>query len=797
MDLIRSHDVEARQVTSLSSALRVDKQKQQLSFFVERSTPHATVLLDFEKPEFINSAKYEGAPQVLMDIAWSNDGKSFYRVHGLKHENHGTIKEYFFPLIEAKFLQIHLYQEGGFIHKNEIRQFHLGFRSQAKFKASAEFDRLWVAANLADRRNDYGWASPVREKNESDTIDIDLGASFFVREINLKSVSDEYNFFPNAFELQLSEDNAVWQTVASEDKFLAAPGSWHAWSFSAVKARYVRVQIEKQAHYKKGEYQSKIIDIAVLAEPESVYAFSKENKNPARMASENISGSVLLAANNISAPNRVVQSNDVRLRNATTEYRGIMQFARDNEAAQEKAVQGNDSRLRMATEASPGIVQLAKDGEDRENAVVQGSDARIKHATQDSYGIVQLAKEGEAKSGVVVQASDARLKPASTESFGIVSLARDGENAAGKAVQGNDSRLRAATQSWPGIIQLAQHGEIAGTKGVAADDPRLAEGSESHKGRVQFARKGEIADLKAVQSSDPRLHAATEENMGVVQFSRSGVSVGGRAVQANDSRLSDAREAKPHHHAEYAMHGHELNSHTGNLHIKCANNTPDVNLVSAPIDPKIPLNVENTNGTSAVFSGAVVFSAEGVASTHIAKTAPAIQASSREAAAAVLVSANSFALHVPRSFAGLNGSGLAIRAEGKVEVDGQLLVKNSPCIAVSLPKASNEAFVEGDLVTIENGVAAKMRSENQTFVGVVTKNAAIELEASTAAIKVSVAGIVPLRVFGQVKAGDKLVLNPSQPGTCKVGQGQEKVFAVALDTSTNDREKQVLAILTK
>ncbi|HRP69226.1 MAG TPA: discoidin domain-containing protein, partial [Turneriella sp.] len=493
-----------------------------VALHIERSVPHVTVLLDFEKQIFTNSITYECSAFVLIDILWSNDGKSFYRTHGITHENRGDIKKFSFPLIGARYFQVHLYQEGGLLHKNEVRRFEIGFLSQAKVRASTELDRLWVADNLTDRREDYGWASKVHEKDEGDTIDVDLGALFFVKEIQLKSIADEFNFFPVAFQLQLSEDNAVWHTLASEDRFYAGPTTWHAWWFAPTRARYARVQINKHAHYKKGEYQSKILDIAVLAEPEAYSAIGKERDNFTRMASENIAGLVLLSPNNISAPNRVVQSNDSRLRNATTEYRGIMQFARDNEAAQEKAVQGNDSRLRTATEVNPGIVQLAKSGEDRELTAVQGSDVRLKQATQDSVGIVQLAKDGEAKPGVVVQGNDVRLKSASHNSFGLVQLAKDGETTQGKVIQASDFRLRTASQSWPGIIQIAAHSEIASNKAVAADDPRLQEGDESHKGGVQFARKGEIADLKAVQASDPRLHTATEENIGVVQFARSG-----------------------------------------------------------------------------------------------------------------------------------------------------------------------------------------------------------------------------------------------------------------------------------
>ena len=797
MDLTRSRSAAVAHVHSLSEALKVERHGDSLAVHIERTAPQCTMRLDFETANFVNHLRYDSALHVLADVFWSDDGKRFYRVHGVRHESHGETREFAFPLVDARFIQVNLYQEGGSVHKSDLRKFQVGFVSRAKLSASSELDRLWTAENLIDRREDYGWASVAREKNDPDFVHVDLNDLYFVSEIQLKAVRDEYNFFPQAFQLQLSEDGGVWHTMQSEDHFIAASGVWHAWRFAGTRARYFRLQIDKHAHYKKGEYQSKILDLAIVAEADSSSQRGANVPAAQRMASENVPGAVLLAANNIAAASRVVQSNDARLRNASTEYRGIMQFARDNEAAQEKAVQGSDSRLKTATELAPGIVQLAKNGESRAAAAVQGNDARLSLATQDAPGIVQLAKEGETRTGVALQASDSRLKAASVEKAGIVTLARDGEDHAGKAVQGNDSRLRLGAQAWPGILQLAGHGEIASSRAVAADDPRLIEADEARKGRVQFARKGESADLKAVQASDPRLQPSSEENKGVVQFARNGVSALGQAVQSTDSRLADAREPKVHTHSEYAKAEHEFNSHSGNLHMRRAAKTVAADAITPSFDINLPLLVENSQGLAASFTGGVVLSADGTASYHVSKTAPAIQASSRDQSAATLISASAYALHLPKSVPGLKGSEKAIHAEGHVQIDGSINLKGGACVTVALPRASNEAFVDGDLVAIENGVAAKMRNESQVCVGIVVKSGGVQLESGAVAVRVAVAGVVSLRVYGVVKAGDRLVLNGAQPGTCKPGQGSEKTVAIALEAANSDREKQVLGILVR
>lgn len=797
MDITRSRSATAAQVRSLSPSLTVLSQGGSVSFQIERTAPHCSAVVEYDSPAWLNRLQFESSLHVLADIAWSDDGVHFFRVHGVRHESRGDTREFYFPLTVAKFLQVHFYQEGGPVHASELRNFQTKFHSQVQLKASSESDRLWTAANLVDRREDYGWASVIREKNEPEEVQLDFGGLYFIDGVQMKAVADELNYFPSAFQIQLSEDGNLWQTLHSEDHFFTASACWNAWSFNPTRARWVKIAINKSAHYKKGEYQSKILDIAVSAVAARWIQNDQQAPASLRMASENVPGAVLLAGNGIAAPSRVIQSDDSRLRNASTEYRGIMQFARDNEVSQEKAVQANDSRLKAATTLAPGIVQLAKNGEVRAGAAVQADDARLARTSTEAPGIVQLANDRESRAGVAVQGSDSRLKGASTDAAGIVTLAQDGEVAAGKAVQANDSRLRLATQAWPGIVLLAQAGEIASAKAVAADDPRLIEADESHKGRVQLARHGEVIEKRAVQANDPRLATATEENRGIVQFSRNGVATPGQAVQATDSRLTDARRPLAHAHEEYAKTIHEFSQHTGNLQVKRSGKTALPEGFNAIADNNIPLVIENAEGVAASFNGGSVHAAETTASYHVSQTDSAIQAASRDKAAATLVSANAYALHLPRSALGVKSSEKALHAEGRVLVEGAVTIQGAQSVVVSLPRASNEAFVEGDLLTIENGVAAKMRQDAQVCVGVFTRTAGLSLERANATVRAAVSGIVSLRVFGQVKAGDRLVLNSGQPGTCRVAQGQEKIVAIALEAVQQDREKPVMSILVR
>jgi hypothetical protein len=94
----------------------------------------------------------------------------------------------------------------------------------------------------------------------------------------------------------------------------------------------------------------------------------------------------------------------------------------------------------------------------------------------------------------------------------------------------------------------------------------LKEATTTAKGIVELAEDGEDRAGVAVQGSDRRLKNATETSYGIVRLAADSESKKGFAVQANDARLFDKREPLPHTH-EYAHVRHEVNSHTGSLHI--------------------------------------------------------------------------------------------------------------------------------------------------------------------------------------------------------------------------------------
>ena len=459
--------------------------------------------------------------------------------------------------------------------------------------ASSHLDRLWVKENLVDERPEYGWSSALRPRKQEEHVTFDLGSINRVVEFRLLSKNDPETFFPEVFRVSYSEDNIAWHHLLEENGFLAEPGTWYRWRIMPVNMRYLKVSIVEGARTREGKYISQIIEVELYANAE-LHAGERTSSEPIPYASELRAGIMRLAKNGEVSEGLGVQSNDLRLREATTVSKGIVELASDGEEEPGLAVQADDRRLKYASEDLPGIVRLARDGEVRAGHVVQSNDRRLRLATDRESGLVELATDGENRPGVVVQANDRRLRPATSDMPGIVRLARDGSDRPGEAVQGNDRRLREATTELKGILRFARSGETSPEAAVQGDDPRLRMSTTETPGIVELARDGEEREGLAVQAHDTRLKSATEKRAGIVELSSLGGSMSGKAVQANDPRLQDARPPLPHTH-DYAPKEHSFDSHTGHIKLEGECGQPFDSLGAPPVNHS-PIVGVNTGG---------------------------------------------------------------------------------------------------------------------------------------------------------------------------------------------------------
>ena len=745
--------------------------------------------------------------RITISLYFSNDKESWSRI-GLQEEttNNKNTLLYTLPLSSAKYWQIVINAGDNSLDSwNSIKKIEgaLDASFPITFKSSSKPDRLWQPENLVDTREDYGWESNSTITETADWVELQFNHFFYISSIALKSTKEINNMFPKNFSILLSKDGHNWESVASEDNIIVASNCIYRWNFEPFLSKFVRIYINKQIQSKNPKYR--ILELYSYAYPDNVFAqLEKSWFNDRKLASEIIPGTVQLATFNEASPFKVVQSNDPRLKQASTEYPGISQLALDGDTKQGTVVQANDSRLKLATTENPGISQLATDGDIRPNRVVQANDSRLKIATTENPGISQLATDGDTRPNKVVQANDSRLKRATTKNEGIVRLAENGVSEANVALQSNDERLRVTSTTWHGIVQLAEHNEVLAGKAVQANDPRLQEGTEEVKGRVRFAINREKTPLKAVQANDERLELATTEKTGIVLLSSLGGNLTNTVVQANDPRLSNARVALPHTH-EYADKKHTFNSHEGTLNINVNKEISIGTSYAQPDSNLFPLSSVNEKGLAASFDGGIISKSELHTSIlSISKQKNAIEAISKESSAAVFLSETQYALTLPNKLNSLQSSGKSLLAEGEVVLSNNVVIHNAQSIVVPFTNYSTDVFTNGDAVTIKSdGKIYKITNHQDVCIGSYTTSKTNLVLGNTTGnnkpIYIAIQGILNMRVKGKVNASDLLGYVSNIPGVLQKLHINQKdyIMAIALETSENEGEKIIKCILRR
>ena len=768
-----------------------------LGIIADKTQPIDTSAQPFN--QIILSDGHQGLGKTRLSLFFSQNKASWSKIPILNIFTNGNHTIYSLPLIRAIWVQLILHNADQTLPEKISGSIKI--QSNIKIESSGSKNRLWVPENLIDGREDYGWEIlPNTQKDE--WVLLDLGRRYFINAIALRSVKEALNNFPDNFIIKLSLDKKNWEGIVQESDFLVSSFKWYYWQFFPMNARYIQINISKPQRQENKNI--KILDVDIMAKPENeVLDVSSQQTRAFFHASELIAGHVKLAEHNATKPLHVVQSDDPRLRKASTDQPGIVQLARNGQNVSGFALQANDPRVREATTEYPGIVELAHDKENTTGTVVQGSDSRLKYATNKEAGILRLANNGESIPNAAVQGNDKRLRLASTRSPGIVKLAQDGASIENAALQSNDSRLREASIQWHGLMRFAVHNEVSEKKAVQSNDPRLAEATEAKKGRIQFAKDGETRPLKAVQASDSRLSKASDKKAGIVRLAKPGQKEPDSVVRADDPRLEDVRKALPHFHSEYAPKDHTLNSHKGALNISSDTNTPELISYNISDIDSYPLSSKNKEGLSAAFSGGIVVGSDkNKAIDSYSKSNVTIRSKSKEKSAGIFFSEKAYALHLPSHLDGLSSSGLAILAEGDSLLKGRLFLEQAASITIQYTSFTDDIFAEGDILAVQkNGKIRKMRSNHEAFVGVFTHHPDFCLSRSenSKSIYINIAGLTKMRVKGKIEAGSWIGYLDDEPGVGRELHRMQKQhgFAIAMESSSKEIEKLVLCLIKK
>ena len=742
----------------------------------------------------------------------SQDGQIWepiLRESDFRHEGKETMT-WNFPLISARYIKFLFIRDKKFDegYMSAFGAFRVMVSGIVDIKVSGELDRLWVKDNLIDQRNDYGWSSPLRSRQEEEFIRLDLGSVNRVSEIRLLSRNVEDTLFPEGFHISYSEDNISWHHLMEESGFLAEPGQWYRWRFLPLNIRFIQITVFESARTREGKYLSQIIELELFASADPV---EKQDRTlpaePIPHASVLRSGIVRLGLDGEARDGVVVQGSDRRLRDATSDFKGIVELASDGEDREGVVVQGSDRRLKPASEDLAGIVRLARNGEERGLHAVQADDDRLKPATGERSGLVELADDGEDRAGVVVQGSDSRLKYATEKASGIVRLAPAGGSKPSEVVQGSDPRLRDATTETKGILRFARAGEVEPETAVQGSDPRLRLASVETPGIVELASNGEARDGVAVQGSDARLKAASADHAGIVKLAPEGAVLSGHVIQSTDPRLSDARKPLAHEH-DYAPVQHDYSSHTGTIRVESSMGKL-YNSVSPPPVEHAPVQGVN-KGEGAGLTGrsegdGVIGYGEKSGLLGLSRSGEAVRGVAGSGPGGRFLSESFYSIvagghddrEVPASDLGLWVRGLS-RFSGTIFAGKSGESLQAP-VAAFMPVRQNEVLGPGDVLvaTDEEGVLARCSQRgSRQVIGIIVEKAAIVLNPPVDYLPeqhnrsglqkpegmelVAFFGVVQLRVSaegGKIVPGDSLVAS-YQPGCCEKAGEKDSALSI-------------------
>ncbi|HNE52217.1 MAG TPA: discoidin domain-containing protein [Leptospiraceae bacterium] len=779
-------------IQNITSKGQYELEKGSLVNFIEESPTSSIAVITFQFKELssFNCIQFDSMDKEnefmpnTFRFEISDDGKIWEPI--IKEYEYSRVSKkqckWNFSMLNSAYLKMVIRlnrrtREGNF--RTAFSNFKVLIAGIEKIICSSENDRFWVKENIIDGRPDYGWSSKEKTAPGEEFLLVDLGSINRVEEIRILSKNAEETNFPETFYFYYSEDDLSWHQLHEEPQFMSEPGTWYKWKFFPTNIRFFKLLCVNNKPNSQKKYVSQIAEMEIYADAD-IITLSKKRIIAETPPYSSIMrpGLVRLAADGETKEGLVVQGNDRRLRDATTEFKGIVELATDGEDRELVVVQGNDKRLKHATENNYGLIRLAKKGESRPGLVVQSDDDRLKLATTDSPGIVELAEDGETRPGVVVQGNDKRLKKATVSEYGLVIMSELGADTPGKVLTADDPRLKKATTEKEGIVRFASNGEESAMSAVQGNDKRLKKATTELHGIVQLAQSGEDKEGVVVQGNDKRLKYASTENPGIIMLAKNGLNTPNKAVAADDERLFDAREAKPHTH-DYAPIVHDYNSHSGLIHLQGSSSSEFKN-----INPPMPAHSviygknEGKGGSGisgiGVDEGVIGFGDDnGVIgySNGIDDDSAGVAGFSKKGFGGVFSSQKKYALYangIGIKKKDIVGAGKAILAHGESDFYGnvRLIDANGNDCIVRYFKVTSDIVTKGDLVVLsdkEGSISKSRNAYSSKVVGVCVESASLELgekKTGNEYAMIALFGVVNLHVDaadGSILPGDMLV----------------------------------------
>jgi hypothetical protein len=139
-------------------------------------------------------------------------------------------------------------------------------------KSSSEHQGGFTPAVLVnDRNSETIWSSARTEAFAPQWLRLDLGKPTRITSVAALSPSFYSYLFPASFQVQLSDDDVTWRTVATEVDLSLPESTWRRWNVAATTARYVRFNVTKtRQNQDNGLYYAQFAEVALNGEENNI-----------------------------------------------------------------------------------------------------------------------------------------------------------------------------------------------------------------------------------------------------------------------------------------------------------------------------------------------------------------------------------------------------------------------------------------------------------------------------------------------------------------------------------------------
>jgi chitodextrinase len=131
--------------------------------------------------------------------------------------------------------------------------------------ASSEASDYYRAENAADNSAETAWIALPSETDDEQYIIIELGESQVVERVTLTPVAAYPEFFPQDFDVEMSQDGSEWVVVGGMRGASVTDETPIDINFPALQASEMRLSVHKSYQHKSGLYYAGLAEIAVYA----------------------------------------------------------------------------------------------------------------------------------------------------------------------------------------------------------------------------------------------------------------------------------------------------------------------------------------------------------------------------------------------------------------------------------------------------------------------------------------------------------------------------------------------------